>query len=225
MAIAFVNAISQGPAGSASTIGSGNFALTSGNLVVVAVRWFNGTISISDIQDTAGNTYLTAIAQFIQADVNMQVFYCENAVGHATNAITVTFSASAAVRAIAVGQYSGIKASGSLDAIGTAKNSAGTGDATSSALTTDTADEVIVALSEVNQGGSPSTPTWDADYSATRTNAFNADGCNLALADKIVSTIQTGITPSVNWDVCTSVTELAVATFRTATVVRERWQF
>lgn len=216
MAIAFVNSKSAGPAGSSGTIASGTFNLTAGNLVVLAVRWFNGANTITNVTDTAGNTYSTAVAQFTNNDVNMQVLYCENALGNASNEITVTFSASSAVRAICVGQYSGVKTSGSKDQDGHGSSSGGTGTATSSSMTTDTADEVIVAFSEVNQGGSNSTPTWDAGYSASREDVTNSDGCDLAFADKIVSTTQTGITPSVSWTVCTSVTEIAVATFRAA---------
>jgi len=68
--------------------------LTTGNNVIVGVRWENNDTTVS-ISDTAGNTYEQAGTnqQMQTTGAFVALFYCSNATGNASNVITATWGA------------------------------------------------------------------------------------------------------------------------------------
>lgn len=212
-AITYIDSDIQVPVGSSTTIACNALNVTTGDLLVVAVRWFNGSNSIMGVADTAGNTYATRIAQFIQADVNMQVLDVQNATGNAANVITVTFSASSAVRAIICMQYRGVATSLAGDQTCTGTTTIGPTVACSSGITTTLANEVLIEFSEHNSGVD-TTPTWDASFTE-REQGYNGDGADFGAADRIVTSIQS-FTPQVTWSSEATVTEIAFVSYKEA---------
>ena len=193
---------------SSTTIAAAAASHTTGNMLIVGVRWGVAN-AFSTIADTAGNTYRKIGRSGFSASA-IELFVANNITGHATNVVTATVAPSNAFRGIVVAQYSGQAiASPVLDAMpsidGFTSASSGTSK-TSLPFTTLIADELIVALSQVNSVGGTWTP--DTGFSTAVQDASNV----LYLQDRIVSSIQTGITVT-----CTSSqnagVDLLVATF------------
>lgn len=106
MAFAFVNGSAKFEAGSSATIASDATSLTAGNLITVWSRC--DTVAVSSIADTAGNTYVfvrrcnqTSLGGTIQ-----ECWECQNALGDASNVVTVTFTAATTNRGLITVQHS-----------------------------------------------------------------------------------------------------------------------
>ena len=54
------------------------------------------TLTVSGVQDSAGNTYALAIGPTSGTGLQQSIYYANNIVGAATNTVTVTFSQAAA---------------------------------------------------------------------------------------------------------------------------------
>lgn len=94
---------------SASTVVLPAFNLAAGNLVAVAVSNSSDNQSVLSIADSAGNTYALATGSKIQ-DATTGTFewhYAKNALPHAANVITITYTAAVTFRYASALQYSG----------------------------------------------------------------------------------------------------------------------
>jgi hypothetical protein len=80
-------------------------SFTTGNHVVVFVRWESTTTTVT-LSDTAGNTY-TALGIVGSSLVFGRMFYCLNMTGNASNVITATFGANRTFKSIAAIEISG----------------------------------------------------------------------------------------------------------------------
>jgi len=156
--------------GSSGLTVANNTALntTSANLIVVCVTYWDTTGTVSSIADTAGNTYVKAIAhKKVNTNYSAEIWYAEDITGNANNITTVTFDESCGYPWISVSEYSGASDSYSLDDT----SSATTGGTTHEAgnTTASTADSVIVAAINMSLG---KTITVGAGYTAldTRTS-------------------------------------------------------
>lgn len=114
-----------------------------GNLIVLGVTWADNAVSVSNITDTFGNTYIPAVSS--STNLGSAIYYVPNALGGGTNTITVTFSSGTSNIFLGYLQYSGIANTSPLDV-----SSAGSGTSSNvssvSPFTTNQADEVIIAL-------------------------------------------------------------------------------
>ncbi|MGH9970668.1 MAG: hypothetical protein ACREBG_23155 [Pyrinomonadaceae bacterium] len=146
MSFTFVNdAVGSGDA-SSTTIAAAAANHTGGNHLIVWVAHGSGTITVSSIADTAGNTYaqvpsaLRQVASFGSVDI----WRATNITGNASNVVTVTFSATTSFRRIVVHQFSATN-SGSMTN-DTASTGTGTGTAMScTSFTPANANELIIA--------------------------------------------------------------------------------
>jgi hypothetical protein len=190
-----------------TTVSASAINATSGNLIAVFVTYYygvHGDPATTTITDTAGNTYTQVDTRDNGASQKIISFYAKNIVGNASNVVTATFSSNTIYTDIFVLQYSGLDTASPLDAHTTGTASAST-SVTSSSFTTSQADEVIVAGAFDDTGGPL---TAEAGY--TKQVSVNNGG----VEDKIVSSIQTGVTASMtgasgNWG-------MAVMTFKQA---------
>ena len=142
MAIALVQ--SQGhftPSGTttACTITSSG----AGNLLVVGTMSNISTGSVTGVTDNQSNTY-THIQSATNGNFRSEIWYCANATGGVTS-VTATFNASSNPNVCAVLEFSGAATSSVVDTSGTI--TAAANPILSPALTTTTANCVIVALS------------------------------------------------------------------------------
>lgn len=142
----------------ASSIAASAKSTTTGNLLVVFIKW-EGVVTpnVTSVTDTAGNTY-TEIVEVANAsgEPYCSLYYAENITGNASNVTTANFgSASTTWRKIIVEEFSGIATTSSLD--GTYQSSTGTGTAYSTAnITTNTTGLVVLGVA-----GYTSLTTWD----------------------------------------------------------------
>lgn len=107
---AYVNGAQYNYNSSSTSIPISALNVTSGNLLVVGLRWEGGGTSDSatvTLADTAGNTYsLLGYMTNSGEDHRLALFYCLSATGHASNAITGTISAARTYRQGFAAQYS-----------------------------------------------------------------------------------------------------------------------
>ena len=106
MSIAIGNTSSASSNGSGTTIASSASVLTTGNTNIVLVRGATGSGTVTGIADTAGNKYYR-IGRVI-AGYTLEIWYCPNCTGHATNVVTATYGAAQTFRTICTMEVSGL---------------------------------------------------------------------------------------------------------------------
>src|SRR5438445_800602 len=115
---------------------------TAGNFIGVAVRGGLSSAQVFTITDSNGNTYKQAAqVGYTGSAVTSAIYYAENIKGGA-NTVTVSMTVSGPLR-FAILEYSGVAASGSLDA--TAVNTATSSAPNSGNLTTTVSGDLLLA--------------------------------------------------------------------------------
>lgn len=156
----------------ASSSSSGTIACTwtsnttSAHLIVVSVAWYDNT-STATVADSQSNTY-TAIGSPVTGPggtARLQLFYSKNIAGGTTPTITATFSGTPGAQHIMFTEYSGVDTSAPLDQSGTnTLNGSGTISIPSSAVTTTTDGQLIVAVVAQEGGGNACLDYTGAGY-------------------------------------------------------------
>lgn len=151
----WINKASNSDTTSGTSLALPAASLTAGNHIFVFVRYETTTATVS-VSDTAGNTYTALTEQVTSQGAIGRWFYCLNAAGHASNVVTITWSAARTYRYAYSLQYH--KPSAAFDAQ-TGKVVAAAGSITSDAMTTAGAGLVLVGeVSYNNDGGNQSAP-------------------------------------------------------------------
>lgn len=169
-------------------------SLTAGNLITVSFTTFHffGSAPTGVVTDTAGNTYTLAVRQVesVNGWFSAQIWYCENALGHASNVVTVTYSASSNNHTIISAQYSGIATTSVLDTTtGNESGSTATTSYTSPPYTTSNASALILAMF-FQRSTFSSTFTAGSGFTIQNYSQYTL------IEDSVVSSIQTGATVS-----------------------------
>lgn len=104
--MARVSRAAAGSTASAGTIAAPATAHVAGNLIVVATSR-NGSAAVTQVQDTALNTYHPAgtIGGGGAAGNSMDLWYAYNIAGNAANVVTVTFSSGCTYRTVVVSEF------------------------------------------------------------------------------------------------------------------------
>jgi hypothetical protein len=213
MAIAYVNSGTgrdySGPSSAALTAAA--TSLTTGNAIIVGARFYDptGTVTVSSVTDTAGNTYIQGPPKFASGTgEHLVIWHALNVTGHASNVVSVNLSAAVQFWGVVTAQYSGIATSSAYDTTATALNGGAT--MTTGAFTTAQAEEVIFAVAQVANTGQ----TWTAGsgYTIRAQDASNVT----VVQDKIVLAIQTGVTTSIDCSDAGTTKSMLVATFKAA---------
>ena len=198
--IARVNSTSAAvAAGAATTQSLTSFAVTTGNSIFVITRTDDNPVT--GVVDTAGNTYTLVGSENTYTYFSM--WKACSVAGNASDVITITYAGSSTYRASLAVQYSGIAAA-CQDQVATGSITLAA-TVTSGAFTTTQADEVIVAGVQVSNIG----VTWTAGSTYTT----NATEDLLMIEDRIVSSIQTGITAAATSSDASSHKTIVVGTF------------
>lgn len=93
--------------GSGTSVALPALSLTATNLIRVWVRW-NNNVSCTSVTDTAGNTYTSAGELQWSGNIRrLQLWYCANATGNASNVVTANFSGSASLVYMRSTQWTG----------------------------------------------------------------------------------------------------------------------
>jgi hypothetical protein len=187
---AFVQAKDQGP-------GTGNNAsitLTPSNNNLLVVSFVAGNtqdISVASVSDTKGNTYYLAVGPTPVSDWGeLYTYYASNIAGGSSTTININFSKTCQYETLYVAEYSGIRATSSLDQI--AYNHGNSAAMNSGSRTTTQAKELIYGFGVGDQPATVNSPF---------TQRSNLDG-NF-IADQFTTTAGsynvTGTLPSSNW--------------------------
>ena len=187
----------QGSAGvitsASTTVTSGATATTTGNLLVVAIRWGNvncaGETSTA-LMDTAGDTF-TIVGSCAQPPDGVAefMFVAKNITGNAANVVIAT-GALSSFNTINVMEFSGLNHSTPLDQ--SAQGAVNFTTVTSGSFTTTSANEVLAACAEFSSTGNTFTPESGYTLSSGSKDSQGVSQCQY----QIVSTIQTGVTSS-----------------------------
>lgn len=127
-------------------------ATASGDLLVVGWDMISPASgpAISSISDNAGNTYAEAgSAKASYSLASLDIWYSKN-IAAGTTTITITPTASVTTAGAVVWEFSGASSSSPLDVTGVLSNQAATATPVSPTLTTSSANEVIVAIADVD---------------------------------------------------------------------------
>ncbi len=121
---------------------------TTGNFIAVVIGGRYGTsgsAEVTDVTDTAGNTYVKAIGAWRTAPTveRSEIWYAENIIGNANNVVTVSFTGSCDSRFISVSEYSGVATSDSLLDTSSQYTTAQTSHSSGVATSTSTGDLII----------------------------------------------------------------------------------
>lgn len=104
--MAFVNQTTGNSEGAGTTVASSAFNATAGNTIAVAAGTYFTASVVSTVTDTAGNTYTKKHER--KTNGSVEVWVATNITGHATNVVTVTFTASVGSRrSLCLAQFSG----------------------------------------------------------------------------------------------------------------------
>ena len=118
MALAFVNrAECTVSASSLPSAATAAISHTAGNLLVVGVSFqtAGGATSVT-LSDTAGNTYTPIGSLLVRGGNRMQLWYCPNCLGNASNIVTATtVGGNSTELAVSVLQFSGADTSAPLN--------------------------------------------------------------------------------------------------------------
>lgn len=181
---------SQGSVSSISTSVPATFSSTAGNCIVVWARQGATSTTTGTVTDVAGNTYTLVGYVSLGSGDRAGVWIAKNITGNASNVATVTWSASAGFTAITALEISGSDTTTPLDAFvtGTAGSS---NHITSPSFTTGVASTVVIMAASIQSLSNVYTP--DTGYTLVTTDPDTLNG----VMYKIVTSIQTGITPVV----------------------------
>lgn len=141
---ALVGARGTSSSNTASTTGG---AVTAGDTLVAIVSYDPAT-TITSISDTAGNSYGTAVANITTGTGRLAAYVVQNALGHASNVLTVNFSGTAFPTVHLVRVFGGGTAP--YDLVVTAADSATPFEVTTGVM--QKCDSVVVAAAEINNG-------------------------------------------------------------------------
>jgi hypothetical protein len=185
--ISFIDGSAIFESGASNTISAPTtFNVANGDTIVVGIRTSLSNTAILSVTDTAGNVYQQRGQVFLATSSSFEVWVAENCIAHATNTVTATYSVSTTFRGINVTQWRELAAFSSLENI--VKTFITANDITSPAFSTQVANSVIIALSEINVTGA----TWTPDTGFT---LAVQDSDHVIFAQyKIVSATQSSVT-------------------------------
>lgn len=166
MAFAFVQQVTANNTASGTSLASAAAATTAGNHLFVHLRWETADTTVT-VTDSAGNTYTALTASKSGQGAHSQWFYCLNALGSASNVITVTWAAAQGYRSLRLMEFSAT--SPSIEQLVSTVQASGTTSFSSSAFNTAGAGLVLVGLSQYN---GETSINFGATYTALA-NAFN----------------------------------------------------
>ena len=116
-------------------------AQIAGDLNVVVVGWNDSTATVSTVTDKSGNAYARAVGPTVQTGIASQsIYYAKNiaAAAAGANAVTVTFSTSAAFPDIRILEYTGADLSNPVDVSAASSGSSATSSSGAVATTNPT---------------------------------------------------------------------------------------
>lgn len=203
--------------GSSRTTGNWGTVPTAGSVIAVGVGWSpdTGTL-VSSVTDTAGNTYVAAVARVIHAGSNTyaQIWYAKNVATATPFNVTVTLNGSAFGIAVSAVEFKDTDTTAPLDKIaGQAQTDPGTAtDAVSSgSLGTPTTDgQVVFAVSR----SSAWPDTFNPGTGFTSLHSLTAVGQPQTRSEYLIQTTAAAVAGTFTQDSTTFDYSTAAVTFK-----------
>lgn len=167
-----------GGGGDVSSLAAPAKAMTTGNTVIVFIKWENAAPAVvTSVTDTAGNTYteITEFAHSTGTEPAGSLYYSTNITGNASNVVTVNFSAAPAIlwSHIMVEEFSGLATSSVTD--GAVQTNSGTGTSYSTAdITTSQSGLVVLGVGGYTNLSSWSGTAGNPDFTVGVTDSDSA---------------------------------------------------
>ncbi len=121
-------------------------ANTAGNLILAFVRMSSSTQTVT-LSDSAGNTYIQAVAQVQNSDGSqVHLFYAKNTLGASANTVTATFSSTNNHPWLGIYEYKGLNTTNPLDQVASAQGSGSTPNSGATPTTTSGNELVFGAM-------------------------------------------------------------------------------
>lgn len=181
MAIAYVTGnTGTSAAAPATSCATGTWSATTGNCVVVGIFGIGYPISITGVEDTAGNTYTSIGTYYDDNQYCLGLYLAQNITGNAANAVTVNLSGATTPHMVAA-EFSGVSTTAAQDT-GYTPAGAKTYPSPSTSNSDDTAvdNEMVVGICFCTGVGTTFSDSGGSTVRLTTTN--------LALATKPVAT-------------------------------------
>lgn len=125
-------------------------SVTTGNLLVAAIRGGNNSLTVSTVTDTAGNTFTQCPSARSNTSNMTDIWYAKNITGHASDVVTVNYSGGATFQGVIAMQFVGLSTTSPQD---TSANGHATGTSvTSGSFTPAGAGEVAVVVASPSSG-------------------------------------------------------------------------
>lgn len=210
MSFAVLNEVTGGGENSGTAVTSlaaSSFASTSGNAILVFVRYFAGTPT--GVTDTAGNTYTKVNGASGKTHNGIATYLATNITGNAANVVTASASPGLTFCSIHALEVQGVATSGAVDVSDYLGSSTAAATYASNSYSTAQANEIVFTLVTINGGSSVLTEKVGSS-TATVATQIKGDGVavNTVTFYVIESTTQSGITSngtndSSNYDIAT----------------------
>jgi len=192
-----------------SSISAPQIAISAGDFVIAAIRWEDGNSVTATITDST-QTWNVSRNSYTAGGTGHRMWHAYNATANATDVVTFNFTGLVTYPNFVVCRYTGIQTtSNPLDQNAGGSSSGANCTPTSSSYTTTAASEVLIAFAQIDMLDSSVSPGSGYTTRATSPRVV------AALEDQIVSSIQTGITTSMTFNM-SATCNIDVATFKGA---------
>lgn len=170
-----------------------------GHLIVAAVRWNPAApTSISNVQDTAGNTYVNAITNTSVAGEGLAIYYVANCLGNAANIVKANFNnSSSSDNGIFVWDIVGAATTSPLDQTAHGGSATAALSGATGQFTTQNPNEI--ACTAATSGAVNQTFSGGGSAAFDATFPSGTGGKFAGAQHQIFSSIQTNTTQSMSW--------------------------
>jgi hypothetical protein len=192
-AIALVNS-SLTANNAAGTNVTSSLSITTGNLIVLSCRHGTTFVSPSNVTDTIGNVFTDFAIASNSASGAIDGYWAISSGTNAADVISCNFASSVGGRSIVALQYSGVASTTPLDATSTNASTTLTSSFSTGPFTTTSTNEVIVGMG--SGGGGSQTIAAGSGYTMEASTTFGGSTA-IGTEDKIVSSIQTGVSSTI----------------------------
>ena len=142
---------------------------TAGNMIFVWVSWNTGTLSLTSLSDSAGNTYVHVPGYPVSGSITDDFWVAYNVNGAPHNKITTLFTGTAVPIYLQISEYSGVATSNAFDVSSTFRKQvqcvAPCTLSTAATPSTTQASELLIAVFDVSKGTLTAGSGWVPDAS------------------------------------------------------------
>ncbi len=166
---------------------------TAGNMIFIWVSWNSGTLTLTRLSDSAGNTYVHVPGYPVSGSITDDFWVAYNVNGAPNNKITALFTGTAVPIYLQISEYSGVATSNAFDVTSTFRKQvqcvAPCTLSTAATPNTTQASELLIAVFDVGKGTLTAGSGWVPDASCAACLGWETDvSGNVLIEHRLVST-------------------------------------